>query len=212
MDIFEFWSLIDPAARIHPADEAVLRRVPNHGFDLDALPGCFMGPLRTAPVVLLFLSPGLDIDDRPTPALIAWNRSVRSGTAPLVSAAIQEPTYRWWAQRTKFPGYDPEILADKVAILNIGAYHSKTFDDHGLLEALPSSRVTLDWAQRVLFPAAERGERLVICLRAARYWGLQAGADYPGALFAPRVTRGGHAHLDTRDRIVSAAQQFLQLE
>lgn len=84
MDIFEFWSSIDPTARIHPADADVFRRVPRHGFDLDALPGCFMGPLRTAPVVLLFLSPGLDIDDRPTPALVDRNNRVRSGIAPLV--------------------------------------------------------------------------------------------------------------------------------
>jgi hypothetical protein len=209
MDIFEFWSEIDPAARIHPTDEAVLKRVPSHRFDLDSLPGCFMGPLRTAPVVLLFLSPGLDIDDRPTPALIEWNSRVRTGTAPLVGASIQGPTYRWWTQRTKFLGHDPDTLANKVAILNIGAYHSKTFDDHGLLAALPSSRVSLDWAQRILFPAAERGERVVICLRAARYWGLEAGADYPGTLFAPKVTRGGHAHLDKRDRIVAAAQRLL---
>ena len=209
MDIFEFWSAVDPKARIHPADEAVFKRVPNHGFDLDALPGCFMGPLRTAPVVLLFLSPGLDEGDKPTPELIEWNSRTRRGAEPLVGASIQEPNYRWWTRRTKFLGYGPNLLADKVAVLNIGAYHSRTFDDHGLLAALPSSRVSLGWAQSVLFPAAERGERVVICLRAARYWGLEAGAEYPGTLFAPQVTRGGHAHTDNRQRIVLAVQRLL---
>ncbi len=210
MDIFEFWSSVHPKARMHPADEAVFKRVPKHGFNLDALPGCFMGPLRTAPVVLLFLSPGLDEGDTPTPALIEWNRRTRLGTEPLVSASVQAPTYRWWTKRTRFLGYDPEVLADKVAVLNIGAYHSRTFGDHGLLAALPSSRVSLDWTQSVLFPAAERGERAVICLRAAKYWGLEVGANYAGTLFAPQVTRGGHVHVKKRQRIVSAVQRLLE--
>jgi hypothetical protein len=209
MDIFEFWSSVDPMAYVHPADAAVFNRVPNHGFDLSVLPGCFMGPLRTAPVVLLFLSPGLDEGDRPTPALIEWNSRTRSGTEPLVGESTQQPTYRWWTKRTRFLEDDPDSLADKVAVLNIGAYHSRTFEDHGLLAALPSSRVSLGWAQSVLFPAAECGERVVICLRAARYWGLEAGANYSGTLFAPHVTRGGHVHKDERQHIVSAVQRLL---
>lgn len=210
MDIFDFWSSVEPTALIHPADEAVFRGVPKHGFDLEALPGCFMGPLKTAPVVLLFLSPGLDEGDKPlTPALVQWNSRTRLGAEPLVSQALQEPTYRWWTRRTRFLGFDPEFLADKVAVLNIGAYHSKTFNDHGLLAALPSSRVSLHWAQSVLFPAAERAERIVICLRAARYWGLEAGAKYEGTLFAPPVTRGGHAHKGEQQRIVEAVGRLL---
>ena len=31
-----------------------------HGFELDCLPGCFAGRLKTAKVVLLYLSPGYD--------------------------------------------------------------------------------------------------------------------------------------------------------
>jgi hypothetical protein len=159
-------------------------------------------------VVLLFLSPGLDEGDKPTPALIEWNSRTRSGAEPLVGKSIQQPTYNWWMKRTRFLGYDPDFLARRVAVLNIGAYHSKTFDAHGLLAALPSSRVALDWAQRVLFPAAEQGERVVICLRAARYWGLETGRNYHGTLFAPRVTRGGHIHKGKRERIVSAVRRL----
>jgi hypothetical protein len=62
-----------------------------------------------------------------------------------------------------------------LAILNIGAYHSKDFPDRHLLSALPSCRTSIDWAQKVLFPQAERRERLVVCLRAAGNWGLQKG-------------------------------------
>lgn len=93
-------------------------------------------------------------------------------------------------------------MQTKVAILNIGAYHSKTFADVPLLAALPSSRVSLDWAQRVLFPQAIAGNRIVICLRAARFWGLKEGKSYGEALFAPPVTRSGYMKHGRMRRIV----------
>ena len=206
-DIFEFWRRVPANAHEHPADRAVFARVRNHGFDLSALPGCYMGPLRTAPVVLLFLSPGSSDADRPTRALVEWHRRTRSGNEPLVSQATHASAYRWWTQRIRCFECEPDALAGKVAILNIGAYHSTTFNDHGLLAALPSSRVALDWAQRVRFPAAEAGDRVVICLRAARYWGLETGRKYKGTLFAPNVTRGGHMHTVDRGRIVRAVKR-----
>jgi hypothetical protein len=59
-DIFEFWSRIKRGERIHPDDKEVFDRMnpERHGFKLDCLPGCFGGPLKTASVVLLYLSPG----------------------------------------------------------------------------------------------------------------------------------------------------------
>jgi hypothetical protein len=210
-DIFAFWNTVPPNAHVHPADEPVFARVRDHGFDLDLLPGCFMGPLRTAPIILLFLSPGRGDHDQPNPELVDWHIRTRSGLEPLVSASTHAGAYRWWTERTALFG-NPYELANKVAILNIGAYHSKDFTDHGLLAALPSSRVCLSWAQTTLFPAAERGERVVICLRAAKYWGLEAGrADYSGTLFAPNVTRGGHMHKSERARILTAVQRALAL-
>lgn len=209
-DLFDCWSSIPADATVHPADEPVFRRVASHGFNTHLLPGCFMGPLRTAPVVLLFLSPSEDEGDATTPELIKWHQRTRQGNEPLVSAFIHPPAYRWWMARTACFGLDPAVVAKKVAVLNIGAYHSRTFNDHGLLAALPSSRVSLDWAQATLFPAAERSERVVICLRAAKYWGLEAGKnDYPGTLFAPNVTRGGHIHRADRDRVVAAVKRKL---
>jgi hypothetical protein len=58
--------------------------------------------------------------------------------------------------------------------------------------ALPSSRVSLAWAQEKLFPEAEAGKRIVICMRSATYWGLETGRKYKGTLFAPPANRGGH--------------------
>ena len=208
-DIFKFWAQIPRDARVHPADREVFGRVRDHGFDLRALPGCYMGPLRTAPVVLLFLSPGSSAEDRASPRLVEWHRRTRGGGEPLVSESVHRSAYRWWTERTKCLECRPEELAKKVAVLNIGAYHSESFADYSMLAALPSSRVALDWAQGSLFPAAEAGHRVVICLRAARYWGLEVGRKYRGSLFAPSVTRGGHMLTENRGKIVAAVRRAI---
>ena len=66
-DIFEFWAQIKRGQLIHPADAPVFARMDaeKHGFQLHCLPTCFNGRLKTAPVVLLFLSPGYDEDFDP---------------------------------------------------------------------------------------------------------------------------------------------------
>ena len=79
-----------------------------------------------------------------------------------------------------------------------------------MLAALPSSRVCLNWAQSVLFPQAEQGERAVVCLRKAEYWGLKRGEKY-GSLFAPEVTRRGDMNLlPRRQDVVEAIIQALR--
>ena len=210
-DIFEFWSQIRPAEHVHPADKEVFQRV-KHAFEDKALPGCFMGPLRTAPIVLLYLSPGLspeDLTDAQSEAGRTRHMESRTGYALLPSDSDYKPAWEWWTSRTKRFG-DWHTLRDKIAVLNIGAYHSKSFIDQPLLAALPSSRVSIDWAQTVLFPAAERGERVVVCLRSAKYWGLMPGERYKGMLFAPKVTRSGHME-DTpiRNEVIATVKLML---
>ena len=101
------------------------------------------------------------------------------------------PGLPWVEDKTKIFG-DYAAVKKHFALLNIGAYHSKNLKDYGSLLALPSSRVSLTWAQETLFPEAEAGNRVVICLRSAAYWGLDVGREYKGALFAPAFNRGGH--------------------
>jgi hypothetical protein len=164
-----------------------------HGFSLECLPAAFGGRLRTAPVVLLYLSPGLsaaDIADANTDEGKDYYLRRWSGDEPMrdLGGATGTP---WMASRTKrFGSYD--VVKDKIALFNIGAYHSKDVKSYAALTALPSSRASLDWAQNVLFPAAEGGERIVVCMRSAGYWGLETGRRYGAGLFAPRVTRQGH--------------------
>jgi hypothetical protein len=213
-DIFRFWAKVRPTDYMHPADRDVLSRV-RHQFDLKCLPVCFAGPLRTAPVVLLYLSPGLSKKDRKEaktkPVQDHWMR-VRHGRDPFPKDPnfTESPGYgvwyKWVTSRTRCLG-DWSSLHSKIAVLDIGAYHSETFADYPLLAALPSSRVSIAWAQDVLFPQAIAGDRVVICLRAARFWGLEAGKKYGRFLFAPPVNQGGFMkHGPMRKRIIEAVK------
>jgi len=205
-DIFRFWACVGPKDLMHPADRDVLSRV-EHDFDLKCLPGCLRGKLRTASVVLLYLSPGLSKED-PKEAKSKreqdYAKRKRSGNEPFRDYG---PGYKWLISRTKCFGINWEQICSNVAVLNIGAYHSKGFRHHSLLAALPSSRASIAWAQDVLFPGAIAGDKVVICLRAAPYWGLKVGEKQHGRLFAPFVTRGGHMKRGKmRDQIVKAVQ------
>lgn len=192
-DIFKFWSMIGKAETIHPLDRPVFARLnDSHGFDLRCLPCNFGGKLRTAPIVLLYLSPGFaETDVRLARSKEGQERYVKQRTGRLGFTDQHPEAARWRKERLAWLG-EPSVFNDKVAIANIGAYHSRTFTDHHVLAALPSSRAMLDWAQSVLFPQAERGERMVVCMRAANFWGLEAGQRYGKALFAPQTTRSGH--------------------
>lgn len=206
-DLFEFWSRINPNAPVHPDDQPIFDRLGNHQFNMTGLPSCYMGPLKTAPVVLLYLSPGLGKEDevRPTPEHVDWLQRNRGGLEPLVPSEIHPGAYKWWTSRTKRFGRR-ENVSNKITFLNIGAYRSREFKDYSVLATLPSSRTCLNWVQSVLFPQAERGERVVVCMRAARWWGLNRDKKYAGTLFAPKVVRGGHMAEAERDIIIAAAR------
>ena len=213
-DIFKFWAQMKPHERLHPADRDVFSRMGfGHTFDLRCLPGNFAGPLRTAPVVLLFLSPGFSEMDVVRARSKTWQQYAAAKRTGRALIRDDSAGYRWLMSRTRVFGLDPEVIRTKFAVMNIGAYHSRDFTDWHLLAALPSSRVSLDWAQGVLFPQAIRGERVVICMRAASFWGLLPGKCYGKTLFAPFVTRGGYmrkatlAEAKMRDRIVRVVQR-----
>jgi hypothetical protein len=155
-------------------------------------------------VVLLYLSSGLseqDYLDAKTKTGRDRYRRTWGGEEPLWGVVDHERAWRWWKSRTACFG-DWHDLQTKIAILNICAYHSKTFKDWPLLAALPSSRASLDWAQHVLFPEAMAGRCIVVCLRSARFWGLEEGKRYGQALFAPPVTRKGYMRSSEMREIV----------
>jgi len=211
-DIFEIWSQIGAADTVHPADRSVLKRTTHESLTLDCLPAAFMGPLRTARVVLLFLSFRYregDAADAKRPEAQKRYQTMRSGYQSLPGKDEWEHAHKWWQSRVKQLG-DFKDISSKIAIFNIAAYHATTFPDVHLLAALPSSRVSLGWAQEHLFPEAEQGKRLVVCLRAQKYWGLDKQERYGRALFAPKVNRGGYMYGETRNSVREIAEHLLQ--
>ena len=137
IDLFEFWSACSPTDRIHPTDRDVFDRLKDsHGFDLQCLPCCFMGPLKTAPVVLLYLSFGLDDEDL-VEATCERGRDrymkMRLGTQPLPGPDEHRIAWTWWTSRTKCFGGKWQDLRTKIATLEICAYHSRKFRDAPLL-------------------------------------------------------------------------------
>jgi hypothetical protein len=214
MDIFDFWARVEPADHVHPEDRDMLSRV-DHGFDLRCLPGQLAGLLRTAPIVLLFLSGGLsdqnDLTIADSEASIEEHRKRRQGLLPLWGPDEHPDAWKWWKEKTQCFDVDWRTLQGNVAILNIGAYHSKHVIKPRVLAALPSSKVSHDWAQDVLFPQARKGERVVVCLRSAALWGLSPGQRYGQGLFAPRVNRRGYMCREPlRDEVIAAGREILR--
>ena len=211
IDIFDFWSHVERGTLVHPADKEVFNRLDaaKHGFRLDCLPGCFAGRLRSAPIVLLYLSPGFspaDLDDAASEDGKDYRFRSYAGDQPFRD---NSPGAKWLRSRTKrFADY--ETVKEQFAILNIGAYHSTDVQSFASLLALPSSRVSLSWAQEVLFPQAEAGKRIVICMRSAECWGLDVGRRYGETLFAPHVNRSGHLiRNDENQRLIEIVRNRL---
>jgi hypothetical protein len=209
--LFEFWEGVSPSTKVHPQDEPVFEAHGKHNLRLECLPNPFYGPLRTAPIVLLYLNPGFlqqDLNEAQSEDGRQFYWRQRQGNEPLRSQINREKK-SWWVPRTKFLGIDPEYLRHKLAVLELCAYHSKNFTDRSLLTKLPSSRIALEWATSSLFAQARSRERVVICLRSAKRWGLTVG-NHDGWLFVPKFTRSGHMFkTENRNAVVEAAKEAL---
>ena len=215
-DIFDFWAECPPEAERHPADAATLARF-DDVFRFDAMPSPIKGPLKTARLVLLALAPGFADEDAKqalSPTGKAHTVRSQSGVEPLPTSDVHAGTARWVTRIIKPFGIEYAAARDKVAVLNIGAYHTRDFQAWAMLPSLASSRASLAWAQDVLFPKAEREECVVVCLRSAEHWGLTPGKRYKGHLYAPRTVRSGHMrtseeHSELRSEIIDAAGRVL---
>ncbi len=208
-DIFQFWSEIAEDALEHPADRRVFEHVETK-FERKCLPAAYRGRLRDAPVVLLFLSPGLDSTDVKHCSDAEGKHYYalqRSGNCDLPNEQEHPSAYKWLSKIIPQFEISYDQARSTVATLNICAYKSESFDDWYALAALPSSRACLDWAQSVLFPQAEAGERVVVCLRSPKYWGLGVGEPI-GSLFRPSCNRNAIMHHgEMRERVKAAVQK-----
>ena len=210
-EIFSFWGgLRGNDGNIHPADKKILDRV-GHGFNTDCAAEPFRGRLKKAPVVLLFLSPGLHERDL-REANDGYFCRQREGHCDLPTKTENETAWRWGCRIVRQFGVDYENVRSKIAVLNISPYRSKSFDHWNMLTALPSARMAVGWAQAVLFEEAEAGKRTVVCLRSPNYWGIGKKAKYGKSLFAPECNPGGiMLHSECREEVGSAVDQALNL-
>jgi len=124
VDIFEFWSRIKRDEHIDPADKDVFGRMnpEKRGFELDCLPACFAGRLKTATVVLLYLSPGHDqaiSDDAKAEETKDYYFRRYRGDEPFRDTGLGKS---WIESRTKIFA-DYATIKKHFALFNIGAYH-----------------------------------------------------------------------------------------
>jgi hypothetical protein len=217
VDLFEFWREVPGTAHVHPLDEAIIKRM-NHGFNTECLLTPYMGCLKKAPVVLLFLSAGLDGRDKEHGESAkgqAYYQGQRNGESDLPAMDEHESAHLWvkktLKQFTVDWASDWEVMRSNVAFLNISPYKSKELTNHAVLTALPSCRAALDWAQFVLFPQAEREERVVVCLRSAAWWGLGHTSSAKSGVFVPKHTRRGHVLIEERPEIDDIVRSKLGL-
>jgi hypothetical protein len=95
-----FWAKAIPSLHMHPDDAAVLR-MNSHSFELDALIGPWMGPIQTAPVVLLTLNGGVngvEREEAKIPSARDWTAHNLNGDVPLPTFATN-PGGRVWTER-----------------------------------------------------------------------------------------------------------------
>ena len=211
-DFLDFWSKAIPNLQVHPDDEAALK-TNRHEFQLDALVGPWMGPVRTAPVIILMLNGGLvgngeEAVAAQMPTARASMARTLTGDAPLPNWEGNPKGREWTTKRLAQFGLSYKAAADKVAFINLMPYRSKNgAKDIRMADRLESCRVMRSWMRDTIFKEAEAGERIVICLRSHQQWGLERGTNRGVSLFSPVCNRGGYTLLNEREPIAKAVRQ-----
>lgn len=211
MDVFQLWHRdpqefqTDDGRYIHPDDRAAIDGnlfFEYHKKYLNTFPSPFWGALRTAPLVLLFASPGnTQRLDEENAADASWRRrrcASFNGTEPLTTPGLlHAEAERWICDQVRSllelpPDADIGKTLAKIAIADLTAYRGARSEWHEVA-FLRTTLAMRDWAQTTLFPQGKNNERIVIIHRARQWWGVPPGKAWSlGSLFAPETTRGGN--------------------
>ena len=208
-DIFGFWAStrINRTDRIHPADAAMLQDYNRGKLDLNALPGCFMGPLKQARVVFLDKAPGVSRENSDDPNYQEFLERTRAGNEALPSKEAWPGWWEYWTSYARRLSENLTSLQTRLAFLNAAAYHKVADKEHDkLIAKLPSSKNAMSWAQEHVIAKAKSRELVTICLRPAT-WGLTEGVF--GSLFVLKSVRKGMAKGEVRDEAIEAAKKML---
>src|SRR5580658_5929683 len=115
-DVFQFWGGLPGTTHQHPADKDILSRL-KHQFDLNCLITPYRGPLRTAPVILLFLSPGLEESDKNQATENTtqdYYVRMRTGNGQLSSNDEHPSAWKWDEKIIKQFGCNHEAARSKI--------------------------------------------------------------------------------------------------
>jgi hypothetical protein len=131
-----------------------------------------------------------------------------------LSTFATNPAGREWTERrlAQF-GLSYKTASTKVAFVNLIPYRSREgAKDLRMLERLESTRLVRAWAHDTLFPEAEAGKRVVVCLRSARAWGLEPDTQRGQSLFTPKFNRAGFMlHGPMREKVSFAVRRAVGL-
>ena len=176
-------------------------RMDNH-FHLSLLPVPYLGNLKDADIVILLLNPGFDYTDywaetkMPDLRKRLEDNLRQSFDGVEFPFAMLDPKFCWhggfvwWEKKLhdviatiaeeRFKrNYLAALkdLSNRLACIELVPYHSSSFNDHKLINLLPSIGKAREYVQRVLLPDAKAGKRTVIVTRQVKNWGLSRGLD-----------------------------------
>lgn len=193
--------------------------------NLNTFPCPFWGPILTAKVVLCYAGPGstehkIYGSDRKNARDPNWVKErVRSfdGKTP-INFSLLHPTARaWFSGRIgSILGVSKEVAEEyggEVAVVDLTAYRgvNTAWEE---VAFLPSTQVMRSWAKEVLFVDAIREKRVVLVMRANKWWGVPSGPWKRGNLFAPACTRSGYPILNCKFAAAAkkAAREVLKIK
>jgi hypothetical protein len=172
------------------------------GLELDIPPGHINGRLKTAPIVALFLNPGIKDDDRA-------HFATSNGRQQLIEQAEGESDFplsipgwkKWFLPRVRIDGMEPHELAKNVAIFNVCAYASREASllTEAFLRDLPSANIARAYLRQVLIPEARARRRFIVICRGRRFWGVDR-SECVGNIQCG-FPRGGHFGPAVREAI-----------
>ena len=169
-----------------------------------------MGPVRTAPVVLLTLNGGLngvEQDEAKITCRAGANGPESRWGCSVAYVCDQSGGREWTERRLAQFGLRYKTASTKVAFVNLIPYRSREgAKDLRMLERLESTRLVRAWAHDTLFLEAEAGKRVVVYLRSARAWGLEPDTQRGLSLFTPKFNRAGFMlHGPMREKVSFAS-------
>ena len=186
---------------LHPADEDLLEKR-RHPFTLDYPAVPFIGDILDAPVVVLGANAGYGGE---TPIPFEGEGAVRSCLQQIASGSTIA-----WAKRVPYymgANYRSSLLHGHVAVINACAYRSPGVPPAGLVEELPSARLTRKWLLDALLPLVRTEQRLVVAWR-PRLWACAADLSALNG-YGVVYTNARSKHL--RSDVLAEAERFCRI-